>query len=129
ESLGKLELNARALEFARELGVGNYEELLLLKGLGPSTLRALSLVVELVYETPPSWKDRVTHPPDPFKFTYALGGKDRVPFPVERRTYDDLISFLEKLVERNREERVLVRNVAKITKNWKFPSEEKTPTP
>ncbi|AHL22083.1 DUF763 domain-containing protein [Thermococcus nautili] len=129
ESLGKLELNARALEFARELGVGNYEELLLLKGLGPSTLRALSLVVELVYETPPSWKDRVTHPPDPFKFTYAVGGKDRVPFPVERGTYDDLISFLEKLVERNREERAIVRNVAKITKNWKFPSEEKTPTP
>ena len=113
ESLGRLELNRKALEFTRELGVSNYEELLLPKGLGPSTLHALSLVVELVYKTPPSWKDPVTHPPDPSKFAYAVGGKDRVPFPVERETYDDLISFLEKLVEKNRKERALVRNVAK----------------
>ncbi|NJE06091.1 DUF763 domain-containing protein [Thermococcus sp. M36] len=125
ESLGKLELNKRALEFARELSVNNYEELLLLKGLGPSTLRALSLVLELVYDVHPSWKDPVTHPPDPFKFTYAVGGKDRVPFPIERKTYDELISFLEKLVEKNPGEKALVRNVTKITKNWKFPKGEK----
>ncbi|NJD99446.1 DUF763 domain-containing protein [Thermococcus sp. LS1] len=128
ESLGKLELNKRALEFARELSVNNYEELLLLKGLGPSTLRALSLVLELVYDVHPSWKDPVTHPPDPFKFTYAVGGKDRVPFPVERGTYDELISFLEKFVEKNPQEKALVRNVTKITRNWKFPEEEKRAT-
>ena len=128
ESLGKLELNRKALEFAREISLSNYEEFLLIRGLGPGTLRALSLVLELVYDVHPSWKDPVTHPPDPFKFTYAVGGKDRVPFPVERGTYDDLISFLEKLVERNREERALIRNVTKITKNWKFPREEKRPT-
>ncbi|NJE47410.1 DUF763 domain-containing protein [Thermococcus sp. GR7] len=128
ESLGRLELNKRALEFARELSVNNYEELLLLKGLGPSTLRALSLVLELVYDVHPSWKDPVTHPPDPFKFTYAVGGKDRVPFPIERKTYDELISFLEKLVEKNPGEKALVRNVTKITKNWKFPEEEKRAT-
>ena len=128
ESLGKLDLNRKALEFAREISLSNYEEFLLIRGLGPGTLRALSLVLELVYDVHPSWKDPVTHPPDPFKFTYAVGGKDRVPFPVERGTYDDLISFLEKLVERNREERALIRNVTKITKNWKFPREEKRPT-
>lgn len=60
ESLGRLELNKRALEFARELSVNNYEKLLLLKGLGPSTLRALSLVLELVYDVYPPWKDPVT---------------------------------------------------------------------
>lgn len=43
--------------------MSNYEEFLLLKGLGPSTLRALSLVLELVYDVHPSWKDPVTHPP------------------------------------------------------------------
>ncbi|NJE84454.1 DUF763 domain-containing protein [Thermococcus sp. CX2] len=128
ESLGRLELNKRALEFARELSVNNYEKLLLLKGLGPSTLRALSLVLELVYDVHPSWKDPVTHPPDPFKFTYAVGGKDRVPFPVERKTYDELISFLERLIEKNPQEKALVRNVTKITKNWKFPEEEKRAT-
>jgi hypothetical protein len=128
ESLGRFELNKRALEFARELSISSYEEFLLLKGLGPSTLRALSLVLELVYDVHPSWKDPVTHPPDPFKFAYALGGKDRVPFPIDKPAYDELISFLEKPVSRHPEERSLVRNVTKITKNWKFPEEEKMTT-
>ncbi|NPA48112.1 MAG: DUF763 domain-containing protein [Thermococci archaeon] len=128
ESLGRLELNVRALELAREMSVSSYEEFLLIRGLGPSTLRALSLVLELVYDVHPSWKDPVTHPPDPFKFTYAVGGKDRVPFPVERKTYDDLLSFLEDLVSKHPEERALVRNVTRITKNWRFPEEDKRPT-
>ncbi|WP_048148267.1 DUF763 domain-containing protein [Palaeococcus ferrophilus] len=128
ESLGRFELNKRALEFARELSVSNYEEFLLLKGLGPSTLRALSLVLELVYDVHPSWKDPVTHPPDPFKFTYAVGGKDNVPFPVDMPAYDELISFMEELVSRHPEEKALVRNVTKITKSWKFPEGEKRAT-
>ncbi len=128
ESLGRLKLNVRALELAREMSVSNYEEFLLIRGLGPSTLRALSLVLELIYDVHPSWKDPVTHPPDPFKFTYAVGGKDRVPFPVERKTYDDLLSFLEELVSKHPEERALVRNVTKITRNWKFPEEDKRAT-
>ncbi|MCD6188949.1 MAG: DUF763 domain-containing protein [Thermococcus sp.] len=128
ESLGKIELNKRALELARELGVSSYEEFLLIKGLGPSTLRALSLVLELIYDVHPSWKDPVTHPPDPFKFAYAVGGKDSVPFPVEKSTYDDLISFLEKLLEKGKEEREVVKQVTKISKKWKFPTEEKRAT-
>jgi len=128
ESLGKIELNKRALELARELGVSSYDEFLLIKGLGPSTLRALSLVLELIYDVHPSWKDPVTHPPDPFKFSYAVGGKDRVPFPVEKSTYDDLISFLEKLLEKGKEEREVVKQVTKISKKWKFPTEEKRAT-
>ncbi|MCA6214364.1 DUF763 domain-containing protein [Thermococcus bergensis] len=128
QSLGKLELNKRALELARELSVKNYDELLLIKGLGPSTLRALSLVLELIYDVHPSWKDPITHPPDPFKFAYAVGGKDKVPFPVERGTYDDLISFLEKLLEKGKEERELVKQVTKISKKWRFPEEEKRAT-
>lgn len=128
ESLGKIELNKRALELARELGVSSYDEFLLIKGLGPSTLRALSLVLELIYDVHPSWKDPVTHPPDPFKFAYAVGGKDSVPFPVEKSTYDDLISFLEKLLEKGKEEREVVKQVTKISKKWKFPMEEKRAT-
>ncbi|WP_297500041.1 DUF763 domain-containing protein [Thermococcus sp.] len=128
ESLGRAELNRKALEFARELSVSNYEEFLLLKGLGPSTLRALSLVLELIYDVHPSWKDPVTHPPDPFKFSYAVGGKDKVPFPIDKPAYDELVSFLEELVSRHPEEKALLRNVTKITKNWKFPEGEKRAT-
>jgi len=128
QSFGRFELNKKALELARELSVSNYDDLLLIKGLGPSTLRALSLVLELVYDVHPSWKDPVTHPPDPFKFAYAVGGKDKVPFPIERGTYDDLISFLEKLLEKGKEEREVVKQVTKISGKWKFPEEEKRPT-
>ena len=128
QSFGRFELNKKALELARELSVSNYDELLLIKGLGPSTLRALSLVLELVYDVHPSWKDPVTHPPDPFKFAYAVGGKDKLPFPIERGTYDDLISFLEKLLEKGKEEREVVKQVTKISEKWKFPEEEKRPT-
>ncbi len=128
KSLGQIELNQRALELAKELSVNNYEEFLLIKGLGPSTLRALSLVLELVYDVHPSWRDPVTHPPDPFKFAYAVGGKDRVPFPIDKPTYDELISFLEKLVEKKPQERQIVKAVTKITKNWKPPEEDKKPT-
>lgn len=128
QSFGRFELNKKALELARELSVSNYDELLLIKGLGPSTLRALSLVLELVYDVHPSWKDPVTHPPDPFKFAYAVGGKDKVPFPIERSTYDDLISFLEKLLEKGKEEREVVKQVTKISEKWKFPEEEKRAT-
>jgi len=128
QSFGRFELNKKALELARELSVSNYDELLLIKGLGPSTLRALSLVLELVYDVHPSWKDPVSHPPDPFKFAYAVGGKDKVPFPIERSTYDDLISFLEKLLEKGKEEREVVKQVTKISKKWKFPEKEKRAT-
>ncbi|WP_251950706.1 DUF763 domain-containing protein [Thermococcus argininiproducens] len=128
QSFGKLELNKRALELARELSVDNYDELLLIKGLGPSTLRALSLVLELIYDVHPSWKDPVTHPPDPFKFAYAVGGKDRVPFPIERGTYDELISFLEKLLDKGKNDREVVKQVTKISRKWKFPEKEKRPT-
>ncbi len=127
-SLGRFELNKKAIEIARELDIGSYEELLLLKGLGPSTLRALSLVLELVYDVHPSWKDPVTHPPDPFKFAYAVGGKDRVPFPVEKRTYDELVSFLEEFASRNPHDRDLIRRITRITREWKFPKNEKVPT-
>nr|WP_048146959.1 DUF763 domain-containing protein [Pyrococcus abyssi] len=126
ESLGKLELNVRALEFIKELEVKDYQTFLLIKGLGPSTLRALSLVAELIYDVKPSWRDPVTHPPDPFKYAYALGGKDRVPFRIEKGTYDDLINFLQKLSETGNKE--ILKVVKKISEKWKFPEEEKVPT-
>ncbi|ASJ17389.1 hypothetical protein A3L04_10070 [Thermococcus chitonophagus] len=126
ESLGKIELNVKALEFARELAVEDYESFLLIRGLGPGTLRALALVAELIYDVKPSWRDPVTHPIDPFKFAYAVGGKDRVPFRIEKGIYDDLIEFLTRLEEtKNRE---ILKRVRRITERWKFPEEEKIPT-
>jgi len=70
----------------------NYEELLSLKGVGPATVRGLALIGELVYGEKPSWED-------PVKYSFAYGGKDGVPFPVDRRAMDESIQMLRDTVK------------------------------
>jgi uncharacterized protein len=71
----------------------NFESLLALEGVGAKTLRALSLISELVYETPVSLRD-------PASYSFAHGGKDGHPYPVDRKTYDSSIQFLAQAVEK-----------------------------
>jgi len=59
----------------------NFEELLGMQGVGPGTIRALSLMSELVYGEKPSFSD-------PVRFSFAHGGKDGHPYPVNRSVYD-----------------------------------------
>jgi hypothetical protein len=68
-----------------------FEDLLGLAGVGAKTLRALSLLAELVYGCAPSTED-------PARFAFAHGGKDGTPFPVQRATYDRSIATLEKAI-------------------------------
>ena len=75
----------------------DFEELLSLPGVGPKTIRALSLLSELIYETPPSFSD-------PARFSFAHGGKDGIPYPVDRQTYDQSIELLRKAVLRSKVE-------------------------
>ncbi len=82
-------VNWRALSEAYELKPGSYEELLSIRGIGPGTLRALSLVAEIVFDAPPSWRD-------PVKFSFSFGGKDGVPYPVNRKRMDRVISMLDE---------------------------------
>ena len=70
----------------------NYEELLSIKGVGPATVRGLALVAELVYGEKPSWED-------PVKYSYAVGGKDGVPYPVNRGSYDEIIGIMRETVQ------------------------------
>ena len=71
----------------------DFQSLLLYKGVGAKTLRALSLISELVYGQPPSFKD-------PARFSFAHGGKDGHPYPVDRKLYDTSIDILEKAIKR-----------------------------
>jgi uncharacterized protein len=59
----------------------DFETLLGIEGVGPKTLRALALASELVHGTPATMCD-------PARFSFAHGGKDGTPFPVDRLTYD-----------------------------------------
>jgi uncharacterized protein len=70
----------------------NYEQLISIPGFGPAAVRALSLVGEIIFGTKASWED-------PVKFNFAHGGKDGVPYPVARKTYDKSISFLTAAIE------------------------------
>jgi len=71
----------------------DFERLLGLQGVGAKTLRALSLIAELVHGVSPSYAD-------PARYSFAHGGKDGHPYPVDRKTYDTSIELLAKAVHR-----------------------------
>jgi uncharacterized protein len=72
----------------------NFEALLGTEGVGPRTLRALALASELIYGAQASTRD-------PARFAFAHGGKDGIPFPVDRETYDKTIAVLGRAVDRS----------------------------
>jgi hypothetical protein len=85
-------INWNTLSRIYEFQPSNYEELLSLKGVGPATVRGLALVSELIYGEEPSWED-------PVKFSFAFGGKDGVPYPVNRKAMDESIQILKQSVQ------------------------------
>lgn len=78
-----------------DLKPGDYEQLLAIEGVGPKTMRALSLVSEVIYGAQPSYED-------PARYSFAHGGKDATPYPVDRNTYDSTITFFSRVVEKMR---------------------------
>jgi len=98
--LMKLKLNPEsvnwdALKAAYRIRPSNYEELLALKGMGPTTVRSLALLSQIIYGEPPSWRD-------PVKYSFAFGGKDGIPFPILRRVYDEVIEILDEAYEKSK---------------------------
>ncbi len=71
----------------------DFEHLLGLPGVGAKTVRALSLISELVHGVPPSYQD-------PARYSFAHGGKDGIPYPVDRKTYDQSIELLRIAIGR-----------------------------
>jgi hypothetical protein len=71
----------------------NFAELLLLEKLGPRTLQSLALVAEVIHGTPCRFSD-------PARFSFAHGGKDRHPFPVPLKTYDQSLAVLRDSLDR-----------------------------
>ena len=83
-------------KYLQKVLVGTYEKppqdfsaLLLQPGIGPKTIRALALIAEVTHGAPLSFRDPVT-------YTFAVGGKDGWPYPVDRNAYDRSVAFLEK---------------------------------
>jgi hypothetical protein len=82
----------KAVERAYNLKPERFEEILMVRGIGRETVRALALVGEIIYNTE---YDKV----DPAKYCFAVGGKDGVPFPVRRDVYDEVIEFMQETVK------------------------------
>jgi uncharacterized protein len=93
----------------------DFEELLAFRGVGPATVRALALVGQLLYGKPASWRD-------PVKFSFAHGGKDGVPYPVDRGVMDRSIETLGEIVsatEIERDRRVdALKRLSKFSAEW-----------
>lgn len=95
----------------------NFEKLLMTKKVGPKTIRALSLISELVFDAPPSYDD-------PVRYTFAFGGKDGIPYPVDKKTYDETIEVIEKAIKKSNlghfeKEKLLRRNQALFMLSYK----------
>ena len=83
------------LEMAYNNGIDNFEDLMMLKGVGPKTLKSLALVSEVIHGDSSRFED-------PSRFSFAVGGKDGRPHPVDTKAYDETIEMLQDSVEKSK---------------------------
>ncbi len=81
------------LQMAYNSEINNFEDLLMLKGVGPRTLKALALTSEMIHGDASRFED-------PSRFAFAVGGKDGIPHPVDKKAYDETIEMLSDSVEK-----------------------------
>ena len=81
------------LAVAYERDLHDFAEMLLLESLGPRTLQSLALIAEVVHGAPSFFSD-------PARFSFAHGGKDRHPFPVPLKIYDESLDFIRTSLDK-----------------------------
>jgi hypothetical protein len=88
----------------------DFQSLLGTRGVGPATIRSLALLAEVIFDAPASHRDPAAPVAEMGErqgrrwadYSYAHGGKDGTPFPVDRATYDRNIAILTDAVRRAR---------------------------
>ncbi len=95
EDFNKSKYLDRILQKVAELNPQTYEQFIAVQGVGPKTVRALSLVSEVIYGAKPSYED-------PARYSFAHGGKDATPYPVDKVTYDQTIEVLKDAVTKTK---------------------------
>ena len=95
--LSDMEINrlSKIFQSTYERKPENFEKLIAMPGVGPKTVRSLALVSELIYSTPYSIKD-------PVRFSFAHGGKDGIPYPVDNDTYNKSIDILHNALKESK---------------------------
>jgi hypothetical protein len=81
------------LAAAAARGPGDFADLLLVPGVGARTVQSLAMVAEIIHGAPYRFQD-------PARFSLAHGGKDRQPFPVPIRVYDETIRVMKSAVQK-----------------------------
>ncbi len=77
----------------QEQQLNSFKDILLTEGVGAKTLRALGLISEVVYGYPVSTRD-------PARFSFAFGGKDGHPYPVDKKNYDKTLSLFKSIIDK-----------------------------
>lgn len=91
----KVDMSKRARDTiakANEIDPKNYKDLLLVRGVGRATLRSLAFVSALIYDEKLAYRD-------PVMFAYNLGGKDKIPFEINKKTYDNVCKSMQSIIE------------------------------
>jgi hypothetical protein len=86
------ERDLATLKKAYEIQPESYEKLVSIKGFGAKAVRALALISEIIYGSETSWKD-------PAKYSFAHGGKDGIPYPVNRELMDENSELLRDAIK------------------------------
>jgi len=83
------------LQMAYNRDINKFEDLIMMKGVGPRTLKSLALVSEVIHGDSSRFDD-------PARFSFAVGGKDGRPHPVDTESYDETIEILQDSVEKSK---------------------------
>lgn len=83
------------LNLAYNRDVENFDELVLMHGVGPRTLKALAMASEIIHGD-------ATRFEDPARFSFAVGGKDGRPYPIDEQAFDETIGMLQNSVDRSK---------------------------
>ena len=84
----------KTLYFIKEREPQSFKEIVEIKGVGPKTIRALCLVGEIIYGKKVSFED-------PARYSFCHGGKDGTPYPVDKKTYDEVLEILEEGIKKS----------------------------
>ena len=106
------------LAAAAERGPVDFPELLLTPGVGARTVQSLAMVAEVVHGAPYRFQD-------PARFSLAHGGKDRHPYPVPLKVYDETIRVLKSAVQKAKlgrdEEMQALKRLDEQARRWSAP--------
>ena len=95
------------LKTANDMQLDSYEKLMSIKGIGRKTLRSLAIISSLIY-------DNEVYKRDPIMYSYNLGGKDGIPYPINLREYDDVVSAMSEIVKSTKADGMEKEHILKV---------------